>query len=159
MFARYSSEASTVCRKFHCQGKRHILSRVYQFKYLGVVPVDPYLSWNDHIDYIGRKISARLGMLRKARKVVPRESCITLYNATILPLFDDSAATRDCCGKTNRDYLDKLQRRTCRQYYRRPQNSTIAGPPHLQVAVTSVRLIKMHASFQVYTWISTTLLT
>ena len=30
-------------------------------KYLGVM-VDPYLSWNDHIDYIGRKISAKLGM-------------------------------------------------------------------------------------------------
>ena len=36
--------------------------------------LDPYLSWNDHIDYIGRKISAKLGMLRKARKVIPRES-------------------------------------------------------------------------------------
>ena len=31
-----------------------VLSRVYQFKYLGVM-LDPYLSWNDHIDYIGRK--------------------------------------------------------------------------------------------------------
>ena len=34
-----------------------VLSRVY----LGVM-LDPYLSWNDHIDYIGRKISAKLGM-------------------------------------------------------------------------------------------------
>ena len=29
----------------------------------------------------------------------------------ILPLFDYSAVIWDCCGKTNRDYLDKLQRR------------------------------------------------
>ena len=35
-------------------------SRVY-LKYLGVM-LDPYLSWNDHIGYIGRKISAKLGM-------------------------------------------------------------------------------------------------
>ena len=41
-----------------------VLSRVYQIKYLGVM-LDPYLSWNDHIDYIGRKISVKLGMLRK----------------------------------------------------------------------------------------------
>ena len=34
-------------------------SRVYP-KYLGVTI--PYLSWNDHIDYIGCKISAKLGM-------------------------------------------------------------------------------------------------
>ena len=44
-----------------------VLSRVYQFKYLGVM-LDPYLSWNDHIDYIGRNITVKLGMLRKARK-------------------------------------------------------------------------------------------
>ena len=54
-----------------------VLSRIYQFKYLGVM-LD--LSWNDHIDYIGRKILAKLGMLRKALKVIPRESCLTLYN-------------------------------------------------------------------------------
>ena len=53
-----------------------VLSRVY-LKYVGVM-LDPYLSWNDHIDYIGRKISAKLGMLRKARKVIPRESWIVL---------------------------------------------------------------------------------
>ena len=41
-----------------------VLSRVYQIKYLGVM-LDPYLSWNDHIDYIGRKIWVKLGMLRK----------------------------------------------------------------------------------------------
>ena len=95
---------------FTVKAKDTILSRVYQFKYLGVV-LDPCLSWNEHIDYMGRKISARLGMLRKAHKVIPRESCITMYNAMILPLFDYSAVIWDCCGKTNRDYLDKLQRR------------------------------------------------
>ena len=43
-----------------------VLSRVYQLKYLGVM-LNPYLLWNDHIDYIGRKISAKLGVLCKAR--------------------------------------------------------------------------------------------
>ena len=51
-----------------------VLSRVYQFKYRGVM-LDSYLSWNDHIDYIGRKISAKLGMLRKGRKAIKCESC------------------------------------------------------------------------------------
>ena len=54
-----------------------VLSRVYQFKYLGVM-LDPYLSWNDHINYIGRNKTVKLGMLRKARKVIPRELCLTL---------------------------------------------------------------------------------
>ena len=59
----------------------------------------------------GGKRGSRLGMLRKARKVIPRDACITLYNAMILPLFDYCSAVWDGCGKTNRDYLDKLQTR------------------------------------------------
>ena len=50
-------------------------------------------------------------MLRKARKVIPRDACITLYNAMIFPLFDYCSSVWDGCGKTNRDYLDKLQTR------------------------------------------------
>ena len=51
-------------------------------------------------------------MLRKARKVIPQEACIILYmyDAMILPLFDYCCAVWGGCGKTNRDYLDKLQR-------------------------------------------------
>ena len=37
-------------------------SRVYLKYLLSSVMLDPYLSWNDHIGYIGRKISAKLGM-------------------------------------------------------------------------------------------------
>ena len=69
---------------------------------------DPYLTWNDHIDYIGHKISAKLGMLRKARKVIPRESCLTLCNAMILSVFDYCAVVWDFCSKADREYLDKL---------------------------------------------------
>ena len=51
---------------FTVRAEDTVLSRATQFKYLGVM-LDPYFSWNDHIDYIGRKISAKLGMLRKLR--------------------------------------------------------------------------------------------
>ena len=50
------------------------LERVNKFKYLGVL-LDNTLSWKDHIEYIGNKISSRLGVLRRARKVVPKPSC------------------------------------------------------------------------------------
>ena len=56
------------------------LERVCKFKYLGVI-LDPCLTWNEHIEHIGNKISSRLGMLRRARKVIPKEACITLFNA------------------------------------------------------------------------------
>ena len=82
-----------------------VLSRVY-LKYLGVM-LDPYPSWNDHIDYIGRKISAKLGMLRKALKVIPRESCLTLNIAMKLPVFEYFAVVWYSCSKADREYLDK----------------------------------------------------
>ena len=50
----------------------------------------------------------KLGMLRKARRVIPREARITLYDIMILPLFDYCSAVWDGCGKTNRDYLNKF---------------------------------------------------
>ena len=95
---------------FTVHARNNILGRVYQFKYLGVM-LDSTLSWNDHIDYISSKISSRLGMLRKARRVVPREACITLYVSMVLPLFDYCSAVWGGCGQTNRSYLDRLQRR------------------------------------------------
>ena len=70
----------TVIRKWRI--KR--LELVENFKYLGVL-LDQTLSWKDHIDYIGSKISSRLGVLRRARKVLPKATCLLLYNTLILP--------------------------------------------------------------------------
>ena len=89
------------------------LERVYVFKYLGVI-LDPSLTWNNHIDYIAKKISSRLGLLRKARNISPKQACVILYNAMILPLFDYCCVIWDGCGKTNQQYLEKLQRRAAR---------------------------------------------
>ena len=123
-----------------------VLSRVYQFKYLGVM-LDPYLSWNDHIDYIGRKISVKLGMLRKARKVIPRESCLTLYTAMILPVFDNCAVAWDSCSKADRECLDKLHRRAA-SIIEGFRSLTIADILYFHLAYAPVppRLSKVHAS-------------
>ena len=67
-----------------------VLSRVYQFKYLGVM-LNPYPSWNDHIDYIGYKISAKLDILNKAHQVIPRESCF--FTVFITPWYFQYSTT------------------------------------------------------------------
>ena len=56
-------------------------------------------------------MSAKLDMLRKVRKVIPRESCLTLNNAVKLPVFDYWAVVWYSCSKADREYLDKLRRR------------------------------------------------
>ena len=63
------------------------LERVDTFKYLGVT-MDETLSWKEHVSLLGKKVSSRLALLRRARKVLPKSTCITLYNAIVLPLFD-----------------------------------------------------------------------
>ena len=95
---------------FSIQANGHSLKWVDKFKYLGVI-LDQNLSWKDHVEYIGKKISSRLGMLRRARKVLPRHACIILYNAMVLPLFDYCCSVWDSCGLGNKAYLDKLHRR------------------------------------------------
>ena len=56
-------------RSFTINANDNVFERVYSFKYLGVV-LDPCLSWSEHTDHITNKISSRLGMLHRARKVL-----------------------------------------------------------------------------------------
>ena len=86
------------------------LERVYKFKYLGVI-LDACLTWNEHIEHIGNKIWSCLGMLRRARKVIPKEACITLFNTMVLPLFDYCCCVWDGCRQENKNYLDRLLKR------------------------------------------------
>ena len=86
------------------------LERVYKFKYLDAILLilDPFLTWNEHIEHIGNKISSNLRMIRRAQKVIPKEACITLFNAImVLPLFDYCCCVRDGCGQGNKIYLSR----------------------------------------------------
>ena len=56
----------------HLYGKT--LERVAKFSYLGVV-LDDNLSWKDHVEYVGSKVSRRLGLLSCIR------SCLTVHFA------------------------------------------------------------------------------
>ena len=85
------------------------LERVHNFKHLGVL-LDTTLSWKDHVEYIGNKISSRLGILRRAHKVLPKPTCQMLYNTIVLPLFDYCSPVWNSCGVGSKAYLDKLNR-------------------------------------------------
>ena len=78
------------------------LERVNTFKYPGVL-LDNTLSWKDHIEYIGNKISPRLGVLRRARVLLVFHP----NYAQIMPVFQNSATffqyyARKKMGKTVR---------------------------------------------------------
>ena len=57
------------------------MKRVKSKKILGVI-FDQSLGWHDHIDSVCKK---GLGVLRRIRDVVPSDSLIKVFNATIQP--------------------------------------------------------------------------
>ena len=69
--------------------------------------MDETLSWKEHVSSMGKKISSKLALFRRARKVLPKSACVTLYNTMVLPLFDYCAVVWDSCGQGSKSYLDK----------------------------------------------------
>ena len=123
------------------------LERVNKFKYLGVL-LDNTLSWKDHVEYIGNKISSRLGILRRARKVLPKPTCQMLYNTLVLPLFDYCSPVWDSCGVGSKAYLDKLNRRAAciiegRSIGAEELKSTL-GWPSLQARRNYLKCVLVH---------------
>ena len=98
--------------------------------------MDPTLSWKSHINYLGKKILSRLGMLCRAQKILPQSSCIILYNTVILPLFDYCSVVWDSCRAISKGYLDKLNGRAASIILNRAGSETdivhILGWPSLQ---------------------------
>ena len=64
-----------------------ILERKECFNYLGI-KLNQNMSWSDHIDTLCKKVSQRLGVLRRVKYLLPLHGRLTLYNSLILPLFD-----------------------------------------------------------------------
>ena len=46
------------------------------------------LSWMDHVESVARKVSQRIGVLRRIKHLLPRAQRETVYNSMMLPLFD-----------------------------------------------------------------------
>lgn len=60
------------------------LTRQNKTKFLGVY-IDDNLNWNDHITHVMDKISRAVGILNKARKLLPTKALKTLYCSLVLP--------------------------------------------------------------------------
>ena len=80
------------------------LKRVKNKKIL-VVVIDQSLGWHDHIDSVCKKVKKGLGVLRRIRDVVPSDSLIKVFNATIQPHFDYCSSVWDNCSKSLKDKL------------------------------------------------------
>ncbi len=84
------------------------LKKVLIDKYLGMY-IDENLKWNEYINVMIPKISAKIGILRSLRRIVPIDPLKLLYNAIILPHFDYSDMIYDSASKSSKLRLQKLQ--------------------------------------------------
>ena len=91
----------------------HSLKRVVVTKSLGLM-IDENISWEEHVNYISRKVAKDLGMLRRIRDLVQISTLVDIYSSIILPHFEYCSSVWDNCRKGLRDKLQKLQNRAAR---------------------------------------------
>ena len=89
------------------------VKRVKLVKYLGLM-VDDKLVWDQHIDYISSKITYCIGILKRIRHFIPRNSLPLLYYKLIEPYFRYCSVVWEQCGETLKDKLQTLQNKAAR---------------------------------------------
>ena len=89
------------------------IKRVEAFKYLGVV-IDSNVSWSSHIDYLCKKVSSRIGILKRIMPCLTLPSAQTVYKTTIQSLFDYCGVVWGSCSESSLLRLQRLQNRAGR---------------------------------------------
>ena len=82
----------------------HIIEQTFKIKFLGVI-IDSQITWKNHINYICGKIAKGIGIIIKARKLLDRETLLTLYYSFIYPYLQ---YCNHVWGNTYTTYLQKL---------------------------------------------------
>ena len=63
------------------------VEQVDKTKFLGVY-IDSKLNWNSHIHHVANKISKNIGIICRARKVLHKNTLVTLYYTFIYPYLN-----------------------------------------------------------------------
>ena len=78
------------------------------------VYIDLTLSWSTHIDYICKKLSQRLGILRRIRHNLTYEARLAFYSCLRLLLMDYCCIVWGNTSKENLDRFHHLQKKAAR---------------------------------------------
>ena len=93
------------------------IKRVSSTKTLGEM-VDECITWNDHIDKVAKKAAKGIGILRRSKGFLDKDTLKTVYSAFVLPHFDCCALVWHNCSKALQNKLQKLQNKAGRIIYR-----------------------------------------
>ena len=89
------------------------MEQVDSQKLLGLT-IDRHLSFNIHVEDLCEKLSQRIALLRKIRRVLPIEQCMLYYNAMIKQLMLYGSTVWSICSCDNITRVFKLQKHAAR---------------------------------------------
>ena len=90
------------------------LQQVSTHKHLGLV-FNETLSWSDHCHYVVSKMSKRIGLLFRLRRILTPLIIRELYRSCIRPLAEYSSFAWSGIGVSESNRLEKVQRRAARR--------------------------------------------
>ena len=82
-------------------------------KSLGIV-IDQYLSWDNYLDEICKKVSSGIGAIRRLKPYVTRETLVSVYYALVQPYFDYCCLVWEPIGATLSNKPQSLKNRAAR---------------------------------------------
>ena len=89
------------------------VNQVKSVKMLGL-QLEQSLSWTKHIEHIYKKVALALGLLKRVRDFVDRDTLVSIYNALILPRLEYACVVWDGLDKGLAIKLQRLQNRAAR---------------------------------------------
>lgn len=90
------------------------IEKVNNMKYLGFI-IDKEMKFKDHIDYICKKISKKIGFFKRIRNKISLITSINVYNTIIKPHFEfGSTIIYTCCNESQIERLQILQNKAMR---------------------------------------------
>ncbi|CAL4149190.1 unnamed protein product, partial [Meganyctiphanes norvegica] len=90
-----------------------IINEVTETKFLGVI-LDNKLNWNAHINYISKKISKSVSILKMLKFTFPSNILKSLYHSLIYPYYTYCNLVWGCASNIHLETLVKLQKKAVR---------------------------------------------
>ena len=107
-----------------CNGS--LLTNVMNVKLLGL-EIDEELSFSEHITTVCKKVSQRIGLLKRIMNYLPLKQRLLYYNALIRPVINYASVLSTNCDKESLGRVLKLQKRAARVILNAPPSSTISS--------------------------------
>ena len=125
--------------------------RVSYAKYLGI-QIDNKLGWNKHISPVTARGQSKLAFLNRNLKGCPKKLRDTVYISLIRPSLDYSCSVWHLHKKSNKDKIEKVQRRAARFVSNKfKRKSSVSEMLHLRFCDSLVAslLFSKHIHFRV----------